>query len=76
MHNNALETLLATLSQHGLKAVSHQGEVVNLERGYDIKVEGPNLFKLLERGLVVAPFDDREELCQFIKMDMELNAGG
>ena len=47
--------------------------MVFLEKEYTIEIEGKKLFKLKQGGQVVAPFNDVEELCNFIKMDMQLN---
>ena len=46
---------------------------ITLSKGYSIEVEGPQLYKLLQQDQVVAPFASVEELCLFIKMDMQLN---
>ena len=63
------EFLLFALAHFGIEAISQEGNLVMLEKGYTIEIEGENLFKLLQDGMVVAPFADVESLCQFIKMD-------
>lgn len=67
------EALLAKLDQFELPVNYHEGKMVYLEQGYTIEVEGPQLFKLLQDGYVIAPFGDLESLCDFIKKDLELN---
>ena len=47
--------------------------MVYLNQAYTIEVEGQQLYKLMQDRQVVAPFSDVEELCRFIKMDMQLN---
>ena len=47
--------------------------MVYLEMDYAIEIEGKSLFKLLQAGQVVAPFNEVEELCHFIKMDLQIN---
>ena len=67
------EFLLFAL-QHFQIDVSHQeGKWVHLAQNYTIEIEGKKRFKLLHRDQVIAPFQDLEELCHFIKMDMQLN---
>ena len=63
------EFLLFALAHFGIEAISQEGNLVMLEKGYAIEIEGKELFKLLQDGLVIAPFTDVEEICQFIKMD-------
>ena len=65
------EFLLFALAHFGIEAISQEGNLVMLEKGYTIEIEGENLFKLLQDGMVVAPFADVEALCQFIKMDQK-----
>ncbi|HFC00224.1 MAG TPA: hypothetical protein ENJ53_05415 [Phaeodactylibacter sp.] len=65
--------LLFALHHFDLKIKSQEGEIIELEKGYTIEIEGQNLFKLLHENQVIAPFSDLEELCKFIKQDMQLN---
>ncbi|MBX2877239.1 MAG: hypothetical protein KTR30_34280 [Saprospiraceae bacterium] len=67
------EFLLFALHHFGLEVQDQVGKMVYLKQAYAVEVEGKNLFKLLQEGQVVAPFSDVEELCTFIKMDMQLN---
>jgi hypothetical protein len=70
---NAKNRLLSTLKNYSLIVNSQEGKIINLNRSYTIEIEGENLFKLIHDGQVIAPFADIEELCSFIKMDMQLN---
>lgn len=70
---NPKEFLLFALNHFDIKVNSHDGKMVIIDMEYVIEIEGENLFKLLQGGQVVAPFSDVEELCRFIKMDMQLN---
>ncbi len=70
---NPKDFLLFALNHFGIKVTSSQEKIILLERGYAIEVEGQQLFKLLQDGQVIAPFADVEELCNFIKMDIQLN---
>lgn len=61
------------MDHFNLKIIRHEGKMVWLEKDYVIEVEGPNLFKLLQGGQVIAPFAGMESLCQFIITDMNLS---
>lgn len=65
--------LLFALNHFGIAITSYEGKMVHLDMDYTIEIEGKNLFKLSQGRQVVAPFDDVEELCRFIKTDMQLN---
>lgn len=65
--------LLFALNHFGLKVRQEDGKMIYLEKDYTIEIEGNNLFKLLQGGQVIAPFADVEELCDFIKKDLELS---
>jgi hypothetical protein len=68
-----MEFLKTKLSEYGLEVLSESGKLIHLKNGYTIEFEKINLFKLIHEGHVVAPFDDVDELCNFIKMDMQLH---
>lgn len=67
------EFLLFALNHFDIEVISHDGNIIHTKMDYTIEIEGKQLFKLLHAGRVIAPFDDVEELCNFIKMDMQLN---
>lgn len=67
------EYLLFALKHFDIEVVNQKGKMVSLEKGYTIEIEGQNLFKLIQDNQVVAPFADVEELCNFVKMDMQIN---
>lgn len=66
--------LLFALNHFQLPVLSVEGKHIRLEKEYAIEIENESLFKLTHKGAVVGPFDDVEELCQFVQMDMRLNA--
>lgn len=72
-HQDQKLALLAALQQFNIAVVNEEGKMVFLEKDYTIEVEQNGLFKLSQEGYVIAPFKDLEELCQFIKTDMQLN---
>lgn len=61
-----LEELVDCLSFFNLPVLAVQGNVVQTTKEYTIEVEANGLYKLLQAGEVVAPFDDLNELCHFI----------
>jgi hypothetical protein len=60
------ETLVAGLKYYSIEIISVNNNKVTVGRGYSIEVETNGLYKLFSDGLVVAPFDDVDELCRFI----------
>ena len=65
--------LLFALSHFDLKVLKKEGKMIYIEQGYAVEIEGESLFKLMQGGQVISPFSDIEEMCNFIKKDMELN---
>jgi hypothetical protein len=61
-----LEELIDCLAFFDLPVVQVQGQVVQTVKGYTIEVEANGLYKLMQDGAVVAPFDDLNELAHFI----------
>lgn len=61
------------LQHFGIKILSEEGAMFYLEHHYAVEIEKNGLFKLTQDKQVVAPFSDVEELCVFIKKDIELN---
>lgn len=59
--------LLSALAEYGIAVAGVEGNMLYLEKGYDIEIEQNGVFKLRSEGSVVAPFRDLDELCQFIK---------
>lgn len=66
--------LLYAMEQYEIKVERHDDHHLYLEKQYAIEIEGPQLFKLMHQGSVVAPFDDVEEMCIFISQDMKLQS--
>ena len=64
------EHLLLALAYYGIH-ITHittdDGTRIGLEKEYEVEIEQGFLFKLRWRGEVVAPFDDLDEMCNFIK---------
>ncbi|MEO1260397.1 MAG: hypothetical protein AAFZ15_16490 [Bacteroidota bacterium] len=73
IHEDHTAHLSSMLKKNGLEIKAQEGKTVYLKWGYVIEIENEHLFKLIQDDQVIAPFADVEELCQFIKMDMQLN---
>lgn len=71
--NSPIAFLFFLLEHFDLKILNQSGKLIQLESDYTIEIEGDHLFKLMQGGQVIAPFNQVEELCQFIKQDMQLN---
>lgn len=63
------EFLLFALQHFDIRVVSHEGKHIWLEDDYEVEIEGRSLFRLLQKGQVIAPFDSVEEICRFILVD-------
>ncbi|HAI76657.1 MAG TPA: hypothetical protein DCM08_10460 [Microscillaceae bacterium] len=64
------ELLLFVLKHYEIE-IQHVGEnTVEVEGDFTIEVEGVLLYKLLWKGLVIAPFNDLDQLCANISMEL------
>ncbi len=61
------------LQHFDIQILRMEGATFDLEQGYAIEIESDQLFKLMYQQQVIAPFNNVEELCNFIKMDMQLH---
>lgn len=64
------QILLAALEIEKIAVKQIMKPSVLLESGHSIEWERGNLFKLSFNGQVIAPFDDLEELIQFLQADI------
>lgn len=62
------ESLIQALNRYNIQILNDRGKYLDLENDYEVEIEANGIFKLRSEGLVVAPFADLDELCQFIKM--------
>lgn len=62
------ESLIQALNRYHIQILNDRGKILDLENDYEVEIEANGIFKLRSEGLVVAPFADLDELCQFIKM--------
>jgi hypothetical protein len=62
----AKEELKDCLQFFNIPIEMEEGTRLYVQKGYCIEVESNGLYKLLQHGEVIAPFNDLNELCHFI----------
>ena len=62
----ALQILLEALQFYEIEILAVNENHVKVQNNYEVEVEANGLYKLLDDGYIVAPFDDINELCRFI----------
>lgn len=62
----ALETLLQALKVYEIEVIAIEGNHVKLQNNYEVEVEKNKLYKLIDDGYIVAPFNDLNDLCRFV----------
>lgn len=65
---NNQEVLLDALLYYDIPVLNIQENSIEVIKNYRIEVEANGMYKLLDGELVIAPFDDLDELCRFILM--------
>jgi len=58
------------LQETGIVVLSRNGKYFDLEQGFQIEVEGRDLYRLSHEGWVISPFDDMGKLCNFLKANL------
>lgn len=61
------EFVLYALRELNIPVRERTGRYITLVNGYQIEVEGRDLYRLSVEGFVISPFDDIGSLCQFIQ---------
>lgn len=67
------ELLLFVLKHYQIQVLKEDGKQIETEGDFSIEIEGILRYKLYWKGMVIAPFDDLDQLCANISM--ELNRG-
>ncbi len=62
----ALQTLLSAFKFYEIEILSVNGNHVKVQNNFEVEVEANGLYKLIDDGYIVGPFDDLNEMCQFI----------
>jgi hypothetical protein len=63
---NSIHQLLEALKYYEIPVLGMTEQHVYVINNYSIEVEPSGVFKLMDGGTVIAPFDDLDELCRFI----------
>ena len=61
------QQLLETLKAFDIPVVAIQEKMLYIKNGYTIEIENPVLFKLSQDQQVIAPFNDLQEMGEFLK---------
>lgn len=61
-----IELLLGALAHYSITVSSIGAKTVAVQNGYEIEVEPNGLYRLTCNQMVIAPFDNIDELCLFI----------
>jgi hypothetical protein len=61
-----LQKLLDALKSNNIEIESVQDDRVRIKGTYEIEIEPNGMYKLLDDGYIVAPFNDAGKLCRFI----------
>jgi hypothetical protein len=65
---NSRDKLVAALRYYNIDVVGNHENFIQLGRGFTIEIESNGIYKLFADRQVIAPFDDLDELCNFILM--------
>jgi hypothetical protein len=63
---NSIHQLLKALKYYDIPVSRMTEQHVYVINNYSIEVETSGVFKLMDGGTVITPFDDLDELCRFI----------
>lgn len=58
------------LQEMKIHVLSRSGKFFELEKGFQIEVEGRDLYRLSNEGWVISPFNDIGDLCLFVKKNL------
>lgn len=61
-----IDFVLGALAHYNIPVLWHEDPVIYLKIGAQIEIESRDLYKLIDNGIVIAPFDEVNELCRFI----------
>ena len=59
--------LITALNDYEIKVLLDKGNTLVIEKEYIIEIEKNGVYKLIWKGKTVAPFQNLNELCHFIK---------
>ncbi len=73
MEYNESDFVEYALNETKIEVLSRNDKYFTLNNGFQIEVEGRDLYRLSHDGWVISPFDDIGKLCNFLKSNMNFN---
>lgn len=70
MQYNEADFVAYALKETNIHVVARNGKYFELENGFQIEVEGRDLYRLSHEGWVISPFDDIGKMCNFLKVNL------
>jgi hypothetical protein len=64
----AQDILMVALNFYEIKIVSVANSHIALQNNFEVEIEQNGIYKLLDDGYIIGPFDDVNELCKFVLM--------
>ncbi|MES2518862.1 MAG: hypothetical protein V4585_12185 [Bacteroidota bacterium] len=71
MEYNESDFVAYALKEMKVNILSRNDKYFQLENGFQIEVEGRDLYRLSHEGWVISPFDDIGNLCEFLRKSLE-----
>jgi hypothetical protein len=71
MEYNESDFVAYALKETGIEILSRNDKYFDLANGFQVEVEGRDLYRLSHEGWVISPFDDIGKLCTFLKSNKE-----
>ena len=72
MEYNESDFVEYALKETKINIVSRKDKYFDLENGFQIEVEGKDLYRLSHEGWVISPFDDIGNLCEFLRKNVNI----
>ncbi|WP_026993775.1 hypothetical protein [Flectobacillus major] len=70
MEYNESDFVEYALKETGIAILSRNDKYFDLPNGFQIEVEGRDLYRLSHEGWVISPFDDIGRLCTFLQSNI------
>lgn len=74
MDYNESDFVEYALKESQINILARNGKYFDLENGFNVEVEGRDLYRLSHEGWVISPFNDMGKLCNFLKKNLVIDA--
>jgi hypothetical protein len=71
MEYNESDFVEYALKETQINILSRDGKYFQLENGFQIEVEGRDLYRLSHEGWVISPFNEIGNLCNFLRKSID-----